>query len=147
MLGAERLFVAGERALRQFERLAGAPAGDQCISQHATLAIGLRMVDAEPLRRTPKHILAGEDLFCPLVLAIERGLECLSVDDTHRDQIFTDPAAQPFLTRQSKLDVLLANEALRNQQFAKEHDLAPSPMNLEWCTPWKTLRFQANRVN
>jgi hypothetical protein len=64
-------------------------------------------------------------------LAIERGFECLTVDDAQRDQIFTDPPAEPFLARQSKLNVLLANEALRNQQFAKEHDAAPSPMNLE----------------
>ncbi|HXC30436.1 MAG TPA: hypothetical protein VNV38_20960 [Stellaceae bacterium] len=85
----------------------------------------MRMVDAKPLRRTPKHILASEDRLCLLILGVQRGLDRLSIDNAQRDQIFTDPSAEPFLSRQSKPDVLLARETLRNQQFAEEHDAAP----------------------
>jgi hypothetical protein len=68
MLGAESLFVAGERLLRQREALGGPPAGDQCESQLTALAVRLRVVVAKALRRAPEQILAGQDRLCAVIL-------------------------------------------------------------------------------
>ena len=47
MLGAKELFVTSKRTLRQFERLAGTPAGDQREGQPAAQPIRLRVVGAK----------------------------------------------------------------------------------------------------
>jgi hypothetical protein len=112
VLGAEGLLVAGQRAPRQCEALGGAPAGDQREGQLATLAVRLRMVVAKAARRALQQILARQDRLRPFVLAVQRGLERLPVDDPQRDQVLADPSAEPFLARQGNLDVLFASQAL-----------------------------------
>lgn len=121
MLGAERLLMAGERGLRQSQRLGGPSAGDQREGQLAALAVRLRVIGAKTARRALQQILTGQDRLRSLVLVIQRSLERLSVDDSELDQVFANSAAKPFLARQGKFDVLFPGEALRNQQFTETH--------------------------
>ena len=81
MLGAEGLFVTGQRPLRQFQTRGRTAPGDQGESQLATLTVRLRVVVAEAPQRPPEQILSREDGLRPFVLVVQRGLERLPVDD------------------------------------------------------------------
>lgn len=122
MLGAERRFMTGERDPRQVEGFRSPPAKDQCKSQLAAPAIGLRVTETKALDRSGQQILAGEDRLGSLVLGIQRGLEGFAIDDTQRDQVFADPSAEAFLARQGILDVLFPSQTLRDQKFTEKHN-------------------------
>jgi hypothetical protein len=149
MFGAECVLVAGQRGLRQLERLGGAPAGDQRERQLAALAVRLRVVRAKAPQRARQQILAREDCLRLLVLLAQRGLQRLPADEAQLDQVFADPAAASLLARQGNSYFIRRRETLRDQELTKEHVFARVNrlhLYLEPCTPAKTLQFQSNKV-
>jgi hypothetical protein len=121
VLGGERLFVTGKRRPREFQRLVGAPAGNERSGQQTALAVCLGVVGAKAAPRARQQILTREDRFRPLILQPQRRLELVAGDDAQRDQIVAEPAARPLLTRERELDLIFARQPLRNQKVTEKH--------------------------